>query len=85
MIVTRKGEPLLYIVRGLWNTVLWGAVGIAATQLFLHLGDSYSTWVLRNALSTVNPNATFAAELGSIMLIPGAAPLVTVLIGIIAF
>ena len=85
MIVTRKGEPVLYIVRGLWNTVLWGAVGIAATQLFLHLGDSYSTWVLRNALSTVNPNATFAAELGSIMLIPGAAPLVTVLIGIIAF
>ena len=84
MIVTRKGEPLLYIVRGLWNTVLWGAVGIAATQLFLHLGDSYSTWVLRNALSTVNPNATFASELGNIMLI-GGAPLVTVLIGIIAF
>jgi hypothetical protein len=85
MIISRKGEPLLYIVRGIWNTVLWGAVGIAATQLFLHLGDAYSTWVLRNALSTVNPNATFAGELGAIMLIPGAAPLVTILIGIIAF
>jgi hypothetical protein len=85
MIISRKGEPLLYIVRGIWNTVLWGAVGIAATQLLLHLGDSYSTWVLRNALSSVSPNATFAGELGAIMLIPGAAPLVTVLVGIVAF
>src|SRR5262245_41167644 len=26
MVVSRKGEPLLQVIRGLWNTVLWGAV-----------------------------------------------------------
>src|SRR4051812_27926432 len=29
MVISRKGEPLLHALKGLWNTALWGVVGIA--------------------------------------------------------
>src|SRR5215218_6858283 len=35
MVITRKGEPLLTIGKGLFSVALWGVVGIAGTQLAL--------------------------------------------------
>ena len=87
MTVTRKGEPLLQVVRGLWNTALWGAVGIAGTQLALHAGDSFANWVILTALHTSDPgtgNQTFTAALGGMLVAHLAStPIVGILAGIV--
>lgn len=85
MTVTRNGEPLLQVVRGLWNTALWGAVGIAGTQLALQAGDSFANWVILTALHTSDPgtgNQTFTAALGDMLVARLAAtPIVGILAG----
>ncbi|MDT5025979.1 MAG: hypothetical protein QOE61_2405 [Micromonosporaceae bacterium] len=50
MAITRKSEPLLIVLKGLFTTAVWGVVGIAGTQLALRAGDSYSYWILRQAI-----------------------------------
>jgi hypothetical protein len=50
MIITRKGEPLLTVLKGLSAVAVWGAVGIAGTQLALQAGDGYTFWVLKQAI-----------------------------------
>ena len=57
MAVSRKGEPLLIVVKGLFTTAVWGAAGIAGTQLALRAGDSYSYWILQRAIfgDSLNP------------------------------
>ena len=50
MIINRKGEPLVTVVKGLFSTALWGAVSLTATQLVLKLCDSYSEWVLTRGM-----------------------------------
>jgi hypothetical protein len=57
MAISRKGEPLLMVGKGLVTTAVWGAVGIAGTQLALRAGDSYSYWILRKAIfgNSLNP------------------------------
>ncbi|MEU3455389.1 hypothetical protein ABZ671_17590 [Micromonospora sp. NPDC006766] len=87
IVITRKGEPLLQAVRGIWNTALWGSVGVAGTHLVLKVGDSYSMWLLNEAIfkdSNQPPNETMSAALGGLLL-PGAAvaPFVMILIGIV--
>jgi hypothetical protein len=87
MAVTRKGEPLLQVVRGLWNSALWGAVGIAGTQLALNAGDSFANWVLDTALHTSNPgtaNQTFTTAIGAMLVaqLP-AVPIIGILAGIV--
>jgi hypothetical protein len=87
MTVTRSGEPLLQVVRGLWNTALWGAVGIAGTQLALHAGDSFANWIILTALHTSDPgtgNQTFTAALGGMLVAHlAASPIVGILAGIV--
>lgn len=81
MAITRKGEPLLHVIRGLWNTALWGAVGIAGTQLALKAGDAWSYWILKKAIfgDSQDPTKTMGEALGD-MLLPEAAIAVFVLI-----
>jgi hypothetical protein len=57
MTITRKGEPFLIVLKGLWSVALWGVVGIAGTQLALRAGDAYSYWILRQAIfgDSLNP------------------------------
>jgi hypothetical protein len=50
MTITRKGEPLLTVLKGLSAVALWGVVGIAGTQLALWAGDAYTFWVLKQAI-----------------------------------
>lgn len=83
--VSRKGEPLLQAVRGVWNTALWGSIGIAGTHLVLKAGDSYSMWLLSKAVlddSNKPPNEAMSEALGGLML-PAAnvAPFVMILVG----
>jgi hypothetical protein len=50
MTITRKGEPLLTVLKGLFAVGLWGAAGIVGTQLVLRAADAYSFWILRQAV-----------------------------------
>jgi len=50
MAITRKGEPLLIVLKGLFATALWGVVGIVGTQLALRAGDAYAFWILQQAI-----------------------------------
>ncbi|MEV4825744.1 hypothetical protein [Micromonospora sp. NPDC049274] len=87
IVVIRKGAPLLQAVRGVWNTALWGSVGVAGTHLILKAGDSYSMWLLNEAIfkeSNEPPNEAMSAALGALLL-PGAkvAPFVMILVGVV--
>ncbi|MGW4501675.1 hypothetical protein ACWENR_24080 [Micromonospora sp. NPDC004336] len=89
MVITRKGEPMLQAVRGVWTSALWGAIGIGGTHLALKASDSYSLWVLNKAIingSNRPPLDALSAALGS-MLLPtaGVTPLVTIFIGGLVF
>jgi hypothetical protein len=50
MILTRKGGPLVNVLKGLAAVAVWGAVAVAGTNLLLRFGDSYSIWVLTTGL-----------------------------------
>ena len=67
MAVTRKGEPLLTVGKGLFATGLWGAVGIAGTQLALRAGDSYARWILQQAIfgDSADPTRDLGAAIAS--------------------
>jgi len=67
MAITRKGEPLLQVMKGLGATALWGAVGIAGTQLALRAGDSYSYWILEQAIfgESLNPTETVGSAIAN--------------------
>ncbi|WP_327652043.1 hypothetical protein [Micromonospora aurantiaca] len=87
IVVSRRGEPLLQAVRGVWNTALWGSIGVAGTHLVLKAGDSYSMWLLSEAIfkeSNKPPNEAMTTALGGVLL-PGAAvaPFVMILVGVV--
>src|SRR6266540_3460559 len=87
MTVTRKGEPLLQVVRGLWNSALWGAVGIAGTQLALNASDDFATWVITTALHDSHPgppNDGFTILIGGMLVaqLP-LIPIVGILVGVV--
>jgi hypothetical protein len=69
MVLSRKPAPLVNVLRGLWNTALWAAVGIFGTQLLLAGTDEFSRWVITSALKSVVGNPSFSKRL-SLLLIP---------------
>ncbi|WP_190250071.1 hypothetical protein [Dactylosporangium sucinum] len=88
--ISRKGEPLLQVARGLWNTALWTAIGIAGTHALLKAGDAYSWWILDKAIfsdSAKPPNETMSAALVALLVPASAAtggmiaPFVIIIIG----
>jgi len=87
MTVTRKGEPLLQAVRGVWTAGLWGAVGIAGTQMVLKAGDSYGQWLLSEAVlkdSAKPPNEAMSAALVTTLLpAKGIAPFLMLVVGMV--
>lgn len=68
MVLSRKPAPLVNVMRGLWNTALWAAVGIFGTQLLLAGCDAFSTYVISAALRSVG-NPSFGKRM-SVMLVP---------------
>jgi hypothetical protein len=50
MVITRKGEPMVNVLKGLVAVALWGAVAVGGTNLLLQAGDAYSIWVLTAGL-----------------------------------
>jgi type IV secretion system protein TrbL len=51
MVISRKGEPLLQAARGLFNTALWGSIGVGAAHLMLKFGDGFSAWVIDQSVA----------------------------------
>jgi hypothetical protein len=50
LIISRKGEPLVTVVKGLFTTALWGAVSLTGTQMLLRACESYTEWVLTRGI-----------------------------------
>jgi hypothetical protein len=47
--VSRRPEPLLSALRGLFYLALWSAIGIVGPATALQAGDAFSSWVLDRA------------------------------------
>ncbi|MEV0650088.1 hypothetical protein AB0I28_33000 [Phytomonospora sp. NPDC050363] len=54
MVLSRKPQPLIQIVRGVWNTALFSAVSLTGTSLVLKAGDEYSQFVLDIGMKEIN-------------------------------
>ncbi|MDG4833028.1 hypothetical protein O7627_27525 [Solwaraspora sp. WMMD1047] len=50
LILSRRGEPLIAVVKGLFTTVIWGAVSVTGVHLLLQGGEAYTEWVLTHGL-----------------------------------
>src|SRR5438477_1197057 len=71
MVLSRKPAPLVNVLRGLWNTALWSAVGVFGTNLLLSGTDRFSTYVIGWALHSVG-DPSLGKRLSS-LLIPAVA------------
>lgn len=72
MVLSRKPAPLVNVMRGLWNTALWSAVGIFGTNLLLYGCDKFSSAVITWALRSVG-DPSLGKRL-STLLVPVAGP-----------
>src|SRR6266540_682371 len=71
MVLSRKPAPLVNVLRGLWNTALWSAVGVFGTNLLLYATDQFSAFVITSALRSVG-EPSFAKRLhGMVVPVPG--------------
>lgn len=66
MVLSRKPAPLVNVLRGLWNTALWSAVGVFGTNLLLAGTDAFSTSVISWALKSVG-DPSLGKRLGSLL------------------
>ncbi|GLI00915.1 hypothetical protein Pa4123_61910 [Phytohabitans aurantiacus] len=88
MVLSRKPAPLVNVLRGLWNTALWSAVGVFGTNLLLYGTDQFSVYVITSALRSVG-EPSFAKRLAS-LIVPvtgpdgGIPPGLVMLVGAIA-
>jgi hypothetical protein len=71
MILTRRGEPLGNVLKGLAAVAAWGVVAVAGTNLLLEFSDSYSSWVLTAGLDG-SIDALAERMLAMIAISPGA-------------
>ncbi|MEH1124722.1 hypothetical protein [Micromonospora sp. CPCC 206061] len=68
MTLSRKGDPLIDIGRGLFSTAFWSAAGIAAPAAALQASDVLSSWILDTSTGgrfEERMVATFSAALAS--------------------
>jgi hypothetical protein len=79
MALTRKANPLIDVGSGLAIIAATSAVGVLLPAMLLKAGDAWSSWVL-----TVSTGGQFKAQLTSVLTMPGAAPGVVIVLGIIA-
>ncbi|SHN19477.1 hypothetical protein [Cryptosporangium aurantiacum] len=73
MMVSRRPEPVLQVVRILWSTALWGAIGVAGTHLVLRAGDDFSLWILNQGLGQVTEDG-LTARLAALLVPARAVP-----------
>ncbi|MEN3308869.1 MAG: hypothetical protein V7603_5071 [Micromonosporaceae bacterium] len=76
MVLSRKPAPLVNVLRGLWNTSLWSAVGVFGTNLLLAGTDAFANYVLTSALKSVG-EPSLGKRLASLVvpvLNPGGMP-----------
>ena len=73
MVLSRKPAPLVNVLRGLWNTALWSAVGVFGTNLLLYGTDAVQH--LRHHLGAAQSvgEPSFGKRLHS-LLVPGHRP-----------
>ena len=86
MVVSRKGDGLIMVARGVWSLAIWTAIGIAGTQLALVAGDSWSTWIISQAVGgRGDPSAGFTKAVTAMLASPlaGEPVIIVIIIGIV--
>lgn len=79
MVITRKGEPMVNVLKGLVAVALWGAIAVGGTNLLLRGTDAYSVWVLTAGL---DGNIDALGERLIMLLVPGISAIgLTLLVG----
>src|SRR6266581_1515151 len=79
MALTRKANPLIDVGSGLAIIAATSAVGVLLPAMLLKAGDAWSSWVLQ-----VSTGGQFGLRLAALLTLPGAAPGVVVVLGIVA-
>jgi hypothetical protein len=79
MALTRKANPLIDVGSGLAVIAATSAVGVLLPTMLLNAGDAWSSWVL-----TASTGGQFGARLTTVLTMPGAAPGVVIVLGIVA-
>jgi hypothetical protein len=79
MALTRKANPLMDVGSGLAIIAATSAVGVLLPAMLLRAGDAWSSWVLG-----VSTGGQFGLRLTALLTLPGAAPGVVVVLGIVA-
>ncbi|MBT8226101.1 MAG: hypothetical protein HKP61_15150 [Dactylosporangium sp.] len=83
MVLSRKPNPLVNVLRGLWNTALWSAVGIFGTNLLLAATDGFSRTVLLQGLGSLdgsNLGTRLSTLLVPLTAQPGGLPIALVIL-----
>jgi hypothetical protein len=50
MVLSRKGAPLITAVKGILATAIWGGIAAIAAAALLRTGDTFSCWIIGEAL-----------------------------------
>jgi hypothetical protein len=87
MTITRKGEPLLTVLKGLFSITIWGAVGIAGTQLAMRAGDAYAYWILQQAIfgNAADPTNAVGTAIANLSLPESGLALLLMIVLLIPF
>jgi len=92
LIINRKGEPLVTVVKGLFTTAVWGAVSLTGTQLVLRGCEAYTEWVLTRGMNCAPGigqdracKTDALAERLHLMLLPATAvaPILVFIVGLV--
>jgi hypothetical protein len=79
MAITRKANPLIDVGSGLVIIAATSAVGVLMPALLLKAGDAWSSWIL-----AVSTGGQFSERMTAVLALPGAAPGVVIVLGILA-
>jgi len=79
MALTRKANPLIDVGSGLAIIAATSALGVLLPAMLLKAGDAWSSWVL-----AVSTGGQFGLRLIAVLSMPGAAPGVVIVLGIVA-
>ncbi|MBX7268946.1 hypothetical protein KIF24_24870 [Micromonospora sp. Llam7] len=90
LIINRKGEPLVAVVKGLFTTALFGAVSLTGTQMLLRACESYTEWVLTSGLGCASGigqdpgcKTNALAERMQLMLLPAGPNIGSILVVVV--
>ena len=84
MMLTRRGEPAVRILKGLVSIVLWSGISITAVNLALNVSNSFADWVIHQSLGvSADSLVKGAIATGSAQMSTGIVVGLVIIVGIL--